>query len=182
MSLDKYCFAELGDHEEICASSRKFGGIKSIFLIKQGQTTITDWTSNTQWDAAIADGSVVIIKEIKGEYAQPSETTTESQVACEPDVLDSYTHTLTWRDRAVTATNTSFYNDLNQFTAGGIGWWECKNGETKVIEDESIRFMVKPEVLADDKTVQIFAGSAMWDTIDIFSIYDEPTNAEEIFD
>lgn len=182
MSLDKYCFATLGSHEEICESARLFGGIKSVFLIKQGQTTITDWTSNAQWDSAIADGSVVIIKEIKGEYAQPSETTSESEVACQPDVLDSFTHTLTWRDRAVTASNTNFYNDLNEFTAGGIGWWECKNGVTKVVEDESVRFMVKPEVLADDKTVQIYLGQAMWDTIVLPAIYDEPTNAEEIFD
>ena len=128
MSLDKYCFSTLGTHGQICAANRLFGGIKSIFLIKQGQTTITDWTSASEWTAAVQDGSVKVIKEIKGEYPQPAETTSESEVAGQPDVLDSFTHTITWRDRAVTSANTTFYNDLNGFTAGGIGWsdrdWE----------------------------------------------------------
>lgn len=182
MSLDKYCFAELGSKEVICGNARLFGGIKSIFTIKQGQTTITDWTSASEWTAAIADGSVKVFKEIKGEYPQAAETISESEVAGQPDILDSFTHTLTWRDRAVTANNITFYNSLNEFTGGGVGWWEPKNSQLKVIEDVDVRFMAKLETLADDKTVQIFQAQAQWDSILLPAIYDAPSNAEEVLD
>jgi len=181
MSLDKYCFGELGAHDVICGNARLFGGLLAIGLIKPQQTTITDWTSSSEWDSAIADGSVKMIKEIKGEYPQASETTSESEVAGQPDVLDSFSHLLTWRDRAITANNVSFYNDLNQFTAGGVVWYEPKNDQIKVEEGTDVRFMAKLEVLADDKTIQVFSAQAMWDTILLPDVYDAPSNADEIF-
>jgi len=182
MSLEKYCFGEIGDHEVICGNERLFGGIKSIALIKPNQTTITDFTSNTEWDAAIADGSVKIIKEIRGEYAQASETTSESEVAGLPDRVDSFSHVLTWRDRAVTAGNSTLYDDLNEYTAGGVVWYEPKNSTIKIVDAIDVNFMAKLEVLADDKTVQVYAAQAMWDTIKLPVPSAAPSNADEIFD
>jgi len=182
MSLEKYCFGEIGDHEVICGNERLFGGIKSIALLKPNQDTITDFTSNAQWDAAIADGSVKIIKEIRAEYPQPSETTSESEVAGLPDRVDSFSHVLTWRDRAVTQANSTFYDDLNEYTAGGVVWYEPKNNTIKVVDSIDVNFMAKSEVLADDKTVQVYAAQAMWDSIKLPVPYTAPANAENIFD
>lgn len=182
MSLERYCFSQIGNHDVICGNERLFGGIKSIALLKPGQTTLVDFTSNAEWDAAIADGSVKIIKEIRAEYAQASETTSESEVAGMPDRVDSFSHSLTWRDRAVTATNSTFYDDLNEFSASGLVWYEPKNSTIKVVDGVDINFMAKLEVLSDDKTIQVYAGAAMWDTIMLPVPSAAPSNAGEIFD
>ena len=181
MSSERYCFSEIGDHSIICGDAKLFGSISAAFLIKEGQTTITDWTSSSEWEAAVADGSVIVIKEINANYPQPSETTVPSGIGGQADVLASFTHQLLWRDRAVNATNDTFYADLNQFTSGGIGWFEPKNNTLKVVENEDVTFLAKLEVLEDSKSIQSYNITSSWDTIDMPKTYDAPTNYVEIF-
>lgn len=166
MSLDKYCCDALGTHEVICASDKRKGGISALVLIKTDQTTITDWTSATQWNTAIANGDVNIIEEISAEYPQATPIETESHVGCGPDnELDGFTHVLNATDRAVTANNDRYYEDVNT-CRWHLGYFDCqKNGDDKIwiVEENLVTVVVTPAIIEKgSQTVQRYAITATW--------------------
>jgi len=166
MSLEKYCCPSIGTKNTICGSEKRKGGIKHAFVIKQGQTTITDWENEGQWLAAIANGDVIMIEEIRGEYPEPSEVEADKLIGCGNDTeLDGFNHVFNWQDRAVNQANNEFYQDLNGCTRY-FGWFDCQQNGTDIIhvvEGIDVSFVCKPAVIeAGSNTIQRYMCSAKW--------------------
>ena len=165
MSLEKYCCGTLGTKPVICGSEKRKGGIKHAFVLRLGQTTITDFTDSTEWQAAILNGDVTLIQEISGEYPEVSEQMSESEIGCQPEELDGFDHVFNWRDRAVTQDTSDFYQEMNECTFN-FGFYDCQpNGTARVhvVEDVDVRFVCKPQLIErDSNTTQVYVCRAMW--------------------
>jgi len=181
MSLQQYCCPDLGTKATICGSDKLKGGIKHVFVILQNQVTITDWENATQWAAAIANGDVILIQDVKGEYPEVSEIETDSLIGCGNDTeLDGFNHVLTWMDRAVTPDNNTFYESLNTCQRN-FGWFDCQPNGTDlihVVETVNVSFVCKPAIIEGSvNTTQRYMCSAKWTSRadDFPAQYDAPS-------
>lgn len=180
MSLLKYCCTGLGLKDTICGNAKRKGGIKHGIWIKEDQTTITDFTSQVQWEAAIANGDVRLIQEIRGEFPEPSEVETDTLIGCGPDTeLDGFDFELLWQDRAVNQANNEFYEDMNDCPAN-FGWYDCQPGGTArihIITESFVSFICKPTTIeAPLNTTQRYPCKAKWSGKKFPTIYDAPPN------
>lgn len=178
MSLEKYCCTSLGTKSTICGSDRRKGGIKHGFYIRLDQTTLVDYTNATQWNNAIANGDVVLLQEIRGEYPEVSEVESDRLIGCGSDtMLDGFDHEFNWQDRAVSQANNDFYEDLNNCT-GWFGWYDCQPGGTArvhIIDNVDVSFVCKPAVIeASQNTVQRYICKAKWTSPNMPEIYNAP--------
>lgn len=178
MSLEKYCCTGIGTKETICGSAKRKGGIKHAFFLTLDQTTIVDYTNAAQWTAAIANGDVVLIEEIRGEYTEVTEIENDRLIGCGSDTeLDSFDHVFTWQDRAVSQANNDFYNDLNNCT-GNFGWYDCQPGGTArihVVDNVDVSFVCKPTIIeASLNSVQRYPCMAKWSSPLAPEIYNAP--------
>lgn len=166
MSLELYCCDVLGDHEVICGRDRRKGGISAFFVLKTDQTTITAFSSRTEWLAAIVNGDVKIFEEISGEYPAATPIETESHIGCGPDnILDGFDHVFNSTDRAVTEPNDRNYEILNGCPFH-FGWFDCQKGTgdiIRVIEENLVRIVVTPaQVEKGNQTIQVYNIVAKW--------------------
>jgi len=182
MSLQKYCCTGLGTKDTICGNAKRKGGIKHGFWIKEDQTSITDWTSEVQWLAAIAAGDVVLLSEIRGEFPEPSEQETDTLIGCGPETeLDGFDFEFLWQDRAVNPANNDFYQDMNECPAH-FGWYDCQPGGTARIHivnigGKFVSFVCKPTTIeASLNTVQRYPCKAKWSGMTFPTIYNAPPN------
>lgn len=113
MSSLNYCFGELLDHVRLQCAVYLKGGIDAIAII-ESDSSITNYSSVSQWTAAIAAESVKIIKGIKGEWQDGSPVEGENPVGCGNEtVLDGFDHTIGIMDYNVSADNDAFWASLN---------------------------------------------------------------------
>lgn len=161
MGLKNYnCPVVLGSHRpENC--SVKNGGNDAVAVILD-DTAITDFTNTTQWNDAIADGTVVLIEKIRGEFPEPSEVKGENIRGCGPsESLDGFDFTFTFQDANVNGDNDDFYGNLNLLTFCFV-WWNCQEDEIRIVEQD-VRSVAKPaNSPASNKEKQMYTVVFEW--------------------
>jgi hypothetical protein len=166
MSLEKYCCPSLGTKGTICASDKRKGGISALGILKIGQVSITDYTDETEWATAIANGDAVLISDIRGELTEASEIESDRLIGCGNETeLDGFNQLLTWQDRAVNQANNQFYQQLNGCTYHLVIFDCQKNGTDiiHVVDDNEVSFVCKPVMIeAGTTTTQKYMCSAKW--------------------
>lgn len=172
-----YNCAELPEHEIVDCNQYPVGGIDA-FAVLDCNHGITDWTSTSQWNSAIASNKATIITQTKGELPDPSPVEGDNPVGSGPEqILDNFDRTFTWTDGNVTAGNIDMVNRLNRWK-GALVFREANEGRITVI-DETGTFVVFRSVANTKKTKQMFKGTYKWTAFDEPAIYDEPAG---IFD
>ncbi len=133
MGLCNYSCTELPEHILISCGAWKKGGSNQVAIVDCG--AIANWASETEWQAAIANGEVRFVKQIKVNIPEASIVTGEGPIGCGPtDVLDGYDNTVEFKDFNVTPENMLFYNALSdrQFY---VAVYHCEDDEITVYED-----------------------------------------------
>lgn len=93
-----------GDYEK--------GGIDAVAILDCDHV-ITDFTSQTQLQAAIDSGKMKVIKGIRAEIPEASPVESLNPVACGAEnITDTYNRMITWADANVSNANITFYNGL----------------------------------------------------------------------
>lgn len=134
MSVD-CTFEQLDEHEKISCGYKK-GGVSAIGVLKKDHG-ITDFSNNTQILAAVAAGTLRIIKGIKATIPDPSPIEGENPVACGSDtILDGFDATYTWKDFNISNTNNEFYRQLNSSPFAGLILYFCQQDEIEVLEKQ----------------------------------------------
>ena len=120
------------------------GGISAVAVLLEGYDSyLTDFENPTEWNAAIAAGTVKLITDIKGEIPAPNEVNGENPLACGPDqILDGLTYESKLKDFQVSEQNIEFYAKLNQIPAVGFVWYMCNSDVIDVIINQ-VRFASK---------------------------------------
>ena len=169
-----YCLNALPAYSENQCGELRVRGIGDVFVLAQGVTFI-DPTDPAEWAAKLASNDVVIIKNIKGQYANP-----EAENAANPrergpeEILMKLNHTLALTDANVNASNDSFYEILNTQTFGGIGWHNPNENEIRLAYAD-VRAMAMPASNIDAE-FQLYNCSFMWESNpnDFPTLYNAP--------
>lgn len=164
MACNYNCTA-LPEHVRVeCGEYRK-GGISAIGILSC-EHTITDFNDQTQLDAAIADGTLNIIKSIKGQIPEAAPVLNPNPVGCgSENILDGYDQTATWTDANVSDSVISYYNALNRRTQE-LAIFHCEDAEVTVVSD-TVTFECHRVVSESNKENQMFACTASWSGFDM---------------
>lgn len=177
--MPDYCFTDLGTHEQAQCNAFPQGQIDAFAFIT-GDANISDYTSASDWNTAIAAGDATVFKRIRGEVTEGSEITQDNPVGNgDPTFINGYGQTFEWTDANVSADNDTLYGTLN----GREGYLAVRMpNETKIqVYEEAIIFSASPRVIPSTKEVQYYKGIARWefDRESTGTEYTEPTG---IFD
>ncbi len=113
MSGLNYCFTALPDHNRVQCGAFKRGGIDAIAII-DSDANITNYSSASQWQAAIDAENVKIIKGVKAEIPVGSAVTGENPIGCGAEnVIDGFDYVLNINDFNVLADNDAFWATVN---------------------------------------------------------------------
>lgn len=169
---------ELSDHEQVSCGQRR-GAILAVGVLKANHG-ITDFSSESQWNAAILADTAKIIKGIKGSMPAASPVEGDSPTACgSATVLDGFDNTVAWKDYSVTNNTSEFYRQLNSSEFTSLVLYFCQDDEVQVIE-KKVRFVALPQQSTDNnKEKQFYDVTAKWSTSvsDNFPvIWDAPDN------
>lgn len=152
---------DLDAHEVLFCGYRK-GGISAVGVLKADHG-ITDFEDETDTQAAIDAGTLVIIKGIKGIWPPPSPIEGENTTACGSEtILDGFDHTLTWKDFNVTNNNDLFYAQLNRSAFTGLIFYFCQEEEIRVVEKSVTFVALTPESPESNKEKQLYNVTAKW--------------------
>lgn len=152
------------------------GGISKVFPLK-ADNGISDFSNDTQVQASIDAGTMVIVGGLKGNLPEPSVVEGENPIACGSEtIVDGYDYTFEWRDFNVNAGNDEFYRKLNQSQFSGFGMYLCEQNALRVIEKQ-VSFNSRLVIPESNKEKQYYLVTAKWsqDVADPFPVlYDAP--------
>jgi len=154
--------ADVPDHIELGCNEFKKGGISAIAIMECAHT-ITDFTSASEWNAAIAAGTVKIIKQIKATVPDASPVNGENPVPCGSEtILDLLEQSITWKDFNVHALNDDFYQQLN-LAKRSIAWYYCESEEIRVVNDCNVTFAALPATSPEsNREKQFYNVTGSW--------------------
>jgi len=158
MSYIQYGCGDLPNHELVPCGVYPKGGISAIGILETDHT-ITDFTNAAQYTAAIANNSLNVIKNIRGNVPDPSPVEGDNPVGCGPDtILNGFNWTANWMDANVTSGNIDFYNQLNTRTTFLIIYL-CDEDTVMVVE-RAVNYIGFNTVPASNKELQMFNATA----------------------
>jgi hypothetical protein len=163
MAISNYCTSELTDHEVNNCAEEKMSGIDSIALIFE--ENIANYSSAANWNTAITNNEVFMIKEILGQHPAASPFTGKARTGCTPlQVPKGYTYTVTYEDRNVQGANDTFYS-LAKPRSGTfrIAWRNCEEAEIRVSTSARVAIDVGNPVSAEDnQESQFYPVTLTW--------------------
>ena len=174
MAFD-YCNGSLIDHELIPCGNYKKSGFPAYAVLEQDHG-ITDFTSSSEWNNAIASGKVKIVKQIKGELVEPTAIEGENPVGGQ---IETITDGISWEfsvmDSNATVNNDGFYEDLNKRTVYIVPFSNRAN-EIYVVEQDC-RCFARPVIPgAGGQAYQYYQVNFTWesDSDEFFDRYTAP--------
>lgn len=158
-----YNCTDLPDHEQVICQEYPKGGIYTIGILECDQTTITDFTSVAEANAAIAAGDLHLMVRVKAMFPDASPVEGENVIGCGADtILDALDNVLEIKDFNVTDGNDAFYEALNGRQTHLI-WFECANLKLRVVEFAPVTWVNRPaEVPESDSEKQKYNLTAKW--------------------
>lgn len=144
MSCNYGC-ATLPAHQQVVCSDYSLGGISAVFALECDHT-ITDFSSQIQWQANINAGKVHIFNNVKGEIPASSPNMQDNPVGCGPEqILMGRDNQLHWIDKNVTGSNDDMYARLdNRRLIPGA--FMCEEDEV-IIGNASADFTIIPRTV-----------------------------------
>jgi hypothetical protein len=153
-------FEELDSHEANNCQYPK-GGISALGILKTGHG-ITDFANASQVTAAITDGKLRLITNIKAELPEPSPVEGENPIACGSEtIVDGFDYTLDVKDFNVNTNNDEFIRQLNLSQFAGLVVYMCAEDEIRVIE-QGVTFVGSLVIPPTKKEKQYYHVVAKW--------------------
>lgn len=161
--------------EDICANEE--GRIIAVALLRVDHA-ITTPTSKAQWDAGVADGTVIIIKNVKGSKPKASPITVEGFGRQKTRTV-GYDRTAQYMHPDVVG-NEDFYNALNFnssytwafYTSGGKIWFPPS-------DDPVVNIDADYDVPEGLDTTIIWDVAVGWSSQEMHTAYDAPSGVFE---
>jgi len=173
-----YGCATLPTHQQVTCNDYAVGGISALAFIECDQTTLTDYTNGTQWTSAIANGSVKLVSDIKGEVPAASPVLIDNVTGCgAAQILIGMDNTATWQDSNVNGSNDDLYAKLNM-RKYYLAIFMCEEDQIRVSESP-VDFQAVPVIVPNNsRAVQMYNVTASFFTKvgEIpFVLYDAPS-------
>lgn len=178
--INNYCFTDLPPHEQVLCNAYMKGGIDSIGLFET-DATIASFSSEANWNTAIAAGNARIIKGIKAEYPDATPVEGENPIACGNEtVIDLLEHVMNVMDFNVGENNDDFWSAANGRTFY-LAIHECMHDEIIVWEVPVTVFARPANIPMSNKEKQRYNVELKWTSdIDNFGTrYTAPNNIFE---
>lgn len=170
-----YCPNNLGDHEELACYDIVKGGIGAVGILFSGHG-ITDFTDETQYQDAIDNGKLKIIGGIRGQMPEGSPVEVPNPKEYGPaNIIAGYDRTFTWTDGAVTADNSTFYNELNDAQAELLMY--NHNAEAVWHSGTTCSFNARLNIPDNRNAASVWNVEARWSRKDSPEQYDASTLA-----
>lgn len=97
--------------------------------------TIVDFTSASQWNAAISNGTARLLLDVKGEIPDPSPVMVDNPIGCgATQTMIGQDNTVNWTDSNVLAENDDFYSKVNT-RRGFLVAFMCEEDQIRVSSD-----------------------------------------------
>jgi|SRR6478752_101485 len=159
-----YGCASLPAHQQVTCNDYAVGGISAAALIECDQTTITDYTNATQWNAALASGVAKLILDIKGEIPAASPVLVDNPVGCgAQQIVTGMDNTAIWTDANVIGGNDDLYAKLN-LRKMYLVLFMCEEGQIRVSESP-VDFQAVPVVVPNNsRAMQMYNVTASFFT------------------
>jgi hypothetical protein len=162
MALE-YCEAELTDHTLVQCGNYAKGGVSAYAVLTEDHG-IEDFTSQAEWEAAIAAGEAKVVKQVKMNYPDASAITGTNPVGGETaDVTDGYTHTFTGNDYNALAANDEFYEQLNPRKTY-LAWYMPKSNTIQVNVVDAVSWNCTPFIPEGESERQGYTVNATWES------------------
>jgi hypothetical protein len=153
-------FEDLDDHEKNDCYYPK-GGIGGAGVLKSDHG-ILDFANATQSQAAIDDGNLKVIKNIKAELPEPSPVEGENPLACGAEtIVDGFDYTVEATDFNVNNVNDEFYRKLNLSQFAGLILYLCEEEQLRVVET-GVNFNSRLVIPRSNKEKQNYLVTAKW--------------------
>lgn len=156
----------------------QLGGLDSIGFLLEDHG-ITDFSSATQWNAAIAAGTAKIVKAIKGEMPEQTAQEGENPRACGPDnIVDGYNATIKFKDFNVNDDNDEFYTKATKVPFVGMAFHVC-DADTIRYTERQVRLKYTHVIPMNNKEKQLYNVEISWYTpagIQVTTLADEPVS------
>lgn len=150
----------LPDHAAVICGETLLGGWSSVGLLECSHA-IEDFSDETEAQAAIDNGTLRIIKPIRGRFPEPSAIEGPNPSGCGPSsITKNLEYTFTFEDYNVSATNDTFYNAAMQRTFYVIVY-NCTNQQLRVAQFPA-RIMVKFNGVEEDDQDQFYGVELKW--------------------
>jgi hypothetical protein len=160
--MASYCFVDLPDFVQVQCNDYKVGGGSAVAFLETDQTSITDYTSASEWNTAIAAGDATVIKDVKVDFPAGTAATQENPVGCGPEnIITGFDFTMTFTDPNVSADNDASYAALNGRTLHMV-WYECEGEEIRVVERDCIVTAIPATLPASNKAFQVYTITVEW--------------------
>jgi hypothetical protein len=153
-------FEDLDDHEKNDCYYPK-GGIGALGILKSTHEII-DFANTSQNEAAVADGSLKVIKNIKADLPEPTPVEGENPLACGSEtIVDGYDYTVEITDFNVNPINDEFYRKANLSQFAGLVLYMCEEEQIRVIES-GVTFNARLIIPRSNKEKQHYLITAKW--------------------
>lgn len=163
MSCNAYCVGSIPAYTNpACQPALRAGGApKVIFADCDIEDYITDLTDATMWQDAIDAGQVVIVQNVLGDLAAPSDTTALISSAL-LEVVTQRQWTLNVQDYNVEQTTTAaFWDDILQNSANRKFAFVDGAGKVHAWADD-VTSSVALQIPNDKRNSQFFGGAINW--------------------
>lgn len=170
-----YNCVELPDHEQVQCGNNLTGGINKVALLDCDHT-ITDWSSQSEWQENIDAGRVKIIQKVRGSIPEPTPVEGENPNGCGAATqVDNYDRTAMFKDYNVTASNIDLYNQANRQQKQLVMYQECQVGGPIIwVIDSGAVYNAFMGVNENNREKLMFTVNAAWTEFDMPMFYDAP--------
>lgn len=173
-NLCDYNCATLPEHEQISCGQFRKGGLSAAAFV-DCDANITDWSDETEWNAAIAAGKVRIIAPIRGSIPEPTPVEGENPNGCgSATILDTFDRTVEIKDYNVNANNIDFYNQLNRTKKQVVLFAGCDGQDEITVIDSSVTFVAREVLPENNREKRMFMITGKWTEYDMPMIYTAP--------
>lgn len=174
-----YNCAGLPDHEQIQCGQWLKGGISAVAYLDCDHS-ITDWSDQTEWEAAIAAGKVKIASPVKATMPEGAAVEGENPNGCgSANIVDTYDRTAEIKDFNVTQGNIDFYNQLNRQKKVLVLFQGCEDADRIFVVDSKVTFNARHVIPENNREKQMFMITGIWTSFDMPTFFDAPAGIFE---
>lgn len=160
MSCNYGC-STLPPHQQVVCGDYQLGGMSAMFFLECDHT-ITDYTSQIQWNENIANGKAFIVMGVKADIPTPAANMQDNPIACGAEqTVQGYDNTLHCVDKNVLAANDDHYAKLNGRKMY-VGGFLCEEDKILVSNTKATFNATPRTVPANNREMQFYDITCMF--------------------
>jgi hypothetical protein len=161
--------------EDLCAKEQS--RVTAIALIRTDNTTLSTYTSSSEWTNGVSDGTIIIIKNVRGDKPKSSRISTagfglQKEFSVGRDFTLNYSH-------PDVVGNEDFYNALNYNNSYQLAY-HTAGGKIWIAGDAVVNIDADHVVVEDLNNIIVWNNTVTWSAQDIPVAYTAPAGVFDV--